>query len=443
MAAAYQLTITGIAIKTWHGTEFSSWALALSVAAILPIFAINLSSLVARRVVEGRHIKSEVIESAVLLSGRRIGHQLTLMAFLSLICVGTFLHIHSATEVMSTVGFFWMLLLLLLTNTWTLLWQVRFGRYYAEECYWPPALILGAARLGGLIGIIIALSLSNQSLAAAAFGLCVGTWIGLGCAHALLPSPSIARIIGAAPSRIEIQKQYRNNTLMLAGFAVGSISMIVIQFGIPPFMAILTPQRFNAFYLASVFNTVVIGVLVAAMAPMLAPLTRWHMRGDISSLMGIIQFSPILCASISLVALCFCWYVMDPILHTLSVRAASVEEIRMFLAILGFQTIIRNAAAGFAMYVSSAGSPWEMAAPLVIEIALTIIVAVPMGLFYGALPLLYGLIFAGALGSLYSSKIVASLHQSQQILLRTPFLSLLITQATICGVWWLIVRSSL
>ena len=443
MAAAYQLTITFMAIKAWHGTEFSSWALALSVAAIMPIFAINLSSLVARRVVEGLHSKSEVIEPAVLLSGRRIGHQLTFIAFVSLICAGTFLHMHSTTEVMSTAGFFWMLLLLLLTNTWVLLWQVRFGRYYADECYWPPALMFGAARMGGEIGMIIALALSNQSLAAAACGLCVGTWMGLGCAQVLLPSPSIVRIVGAGPSRTEIQKQYRKNTLMLSGFAVGSVSMIVIQYGIPPFMAILTAQRFNAFYLASVFNTIVIGVLAAAMAPMLAPLTRWHIRGEVSSLRSIILFSPILCASISFLALCFCWYAMDPILHAVTVRTASVEEIRIFLALLGFQTIIRNAAAGFAMYVSSAGSPREMAAPIIIEIALAVIVAVPVGLLYGALPLLYGLIFAGALGSLYSSRIVASLHQPQQISLRTSFSSLLIAQTTICGVWWWIVRSSL
>ena len=41
VAAAYQLAITGMGISAWHGAEFASWALALSIAAIAPIFAAN------------------------------------------------------------------------------------------------------------------------------------------------------------------------------------------------------------------------------------------------------------------------------------------------------------------------------------------------------------------------------------------------------------------
>src|ERR1700692_1272302 len=79
VAAAFQLTITGMASRTWHGAEFASWGLALSVAAIAPIFASNLSSVVARRVVEARHSKSCAAESAIVLAGRRLGKHLTCM----------------------------------------------------------------------------------------------------------------------------------------------------------------------------------------------------------------------------------------------------------------------------------------------------------------------------------------------------------------------------
>ena len=56
VAAAYQLGITAMGISTWHGAEFTQWARALSVAAIAPIFAANLSSVVTRRVVQARHV---------------------------------------------------------------------------------------------------------------------------------------------------------------------------------------------------------------------------------------------------------------------------------------------------------------------------------------------------------------------------------------------------
>jgi hypothetical protein len=443
VAAAYQLTIAGMGIRAWHRAEFASWALALSVSAIAPIFAANLSSVVTRRVVEARHGNSGATESAIVLAGRRIGQRLAGIAFAILICAGAWIQTRSVSGAMSTGAFLVLLVLVLLTNSWLPLWQVRFGQHYADERNWLPALTLAAARIGGALGMFGVLAAGSRSLVAAAVGLCAGTWAGLGSAQLLLPRPSSIGIDGPRPASLEIQKQYRNNLRLLSGFAIGAVSMLVIQYSIPPLIALIAPDRFNAFYLASALNTVAIGVLAAAMSAMLAPFTRWHARGDTKSLQRVTLFSPALCAISCLAALCFCWYAMGPVLHAVTVRAANIVDIRIFLALLGYQTIIRNAAAGYAMYIASAGSSRQMGAPLVIEIVLAFSVAVPIGWLYGERALLYGLSFSGLVGSLYSSKVLASLHRPDRISLRAAFSSLLLAQAAVCGLWWSIVEFGL
>jgi hypothetical protein len=265
----------------------------------------------------------------------------------------------------------------------------------------------------------------------------------LTCAQLLLPGPRATDIGGSNPTGQEIQRQYRTNVLLFSGFAVGAVSMLVIQYSIPPLMALIAPERFNAFYLASVLNTVAVGALAAGMSAMLAPLSRLHARGDTSSLRRVVLFSPVVCASGSLALLCFCWFAMGPVLHALTVRAASIDDIRIFLALLGFQTIIRTAAAGYAMFIAAAGSSRQMAAPLVIEIVLALTVAAPLGWWYGERALLYGVILSGLVGSLYSGKVVSSLHRPNRISLRTSLPALLVVQTAVCGAWWLIVRFSL
>lgn len=443
VAAAYQLAIAGIASRTWHGAEFASWGLALSVAAIAPLFAANLSIVMTRRVVQARHSKSGASEWAIVLAGRRVGKHLTYVALAILLCAGAWIQMRSVSGAMSTSAFLVLLVVLLLTNSWLLLSQVRFGQHYADERNWLPALTMAVARIGGTVGMIAGLAAGGERLAAAAFGLCAGTWTGLACAQLLLPKPRAPRIGESNPTEPEIQKQYRANILLCSGFAVGAVSMLVVQYSIPPLMALIAPERFNAFYLASTLNMVATGVLGAAMSPMLAPLSRWHARGDSSSLRRVALFSPIVCASSCFAVLCFLWYAMGPVLHTLTIRAASIDEIRTFLALLGFQTIIRNAAAGYGLYIASAGSSRQIAASLVVEIVLALAIAAPLGWWWGERALLCGLIFAGLASSLYSSRIVASLHRPNVIASRTALTSILVAQTAVCAAWWLVVGFSL
>ncbi len=442
VAAAYQLTITGTGSWAWHGAEFSAWALAFSVAAIAPLFAANLSSVLTRRLVEARHGPACATQPAIVEAGRRLGRHLTLLALAVLVCAGAWIHEHSVSGALPTSTFLALLLVLLLTNSWLLLWQVRFGQHFADERNWPPALMLAAARIGGAVGMIAGLAAGDHSLASAGFGLCAGTWIGLGCAHLALLKPKELKIRGAYPIGPDIRKQYRTNLQLLSGFAVGAVSMLVIQYSIPPLMALIAPDRFNAFYLASTLNTVAVGGLAAAMSAMLAPFARWQANGDSRVLNRAVLFSPLLCAGSCLAVLCFCWYALEPVLGALKLRAASIDDIRAFLAILGVQTIIRNAAGGYAMYIASVGSSRQMATPLLIEITLALTVAFPVGWLQGERALLYGLILSSLIGSVYSSKVVASISGQSQIALRKALPSILLAQIAVSGIWWQIVGSS-
>jgi hypothetical protein len=443
VAAAYQLTITGAGSRAWHGAEFLSWALAFSVAAIAPVFAANLSSVITRRVVEARHGLAGAAEIAIVEAGRRIGQHLTLLALVVLVCAGAWIHKRAAPGALPTSSFLMLLVLMLSTNSWLLLWQVRFGQHFADERNWPPALTLAAARIGGAMGMIAGLAASSQSLGAAGLGLCAGTWTGLAFAQLLLPRPQKIRIEGSYLGALDIQKQYKTNLRLLSGFAVGAASMLVIQYSIPPLMALIAPERFNAFYLASTLNTVAVGGLAAAMSALLAPFARWQVSGDAKSLRRVALFSPILCVSCCLAVLCLCWYTLDPVLHALKLRAANIEDIRAFLGILGIQTIVRNAAGGYAMYIAAVGSPRQMATPLIIEIILGLTLAFPLGWFYGESALLYGLIISSLIGSAYSSRVVASISGSHRIRLSAALPSILTAQAAASVVWLLIIKSSI
>lgn len=440
VAAGYQLGVTALGVQTWHGAEFASWALALSVAAIAPIFAANLSSVITRRVVEARHGAADANERATVIAGQRIGKRLAAAAIGVLIVGGVAVQARSDAGQLSTSAFTILLVVLLLTNSWLVLWQCRFGQHFADERNWLPALTLAAARFGGGLTLFAVLSAGRHGLFDAALGLCAGTWLGLAAARWLLPSPRFAEG-GRQTSPAEISQQLRTNLRLLSGFAVGATSLLVIQYSIPPLMALIAPERFNAFYLASTVNTVSVGVLAAATSAMLAPFTRWHARGDTQAFRQIVLYSPALCAGVCFLVLCFCWYTMEPVLKALTSRAARIEDIRDFLAMLGFQTIIRNSAAGYATYVSSAGTPRQMGAPLAIEIALAFVIAVPAGWFLGENALLYGMSAAGLIGSLYTSKVLASLPKADRISPRVTFPSLFGAQAAGCALWWFIVNS--
>ncbi len=443
VAAAYQMVITAIAVATWHGSDFAAWGLAMSIAAIAPIFSLSLSSVVTRRLVETRYSGSEKVGVAIVLAGRRISWGLASMAFVILLCTGAWIQGHSVSGPLTMSEFLICLVMLVSTNSWVLLWQVRFGQYYADERNWLPAYTLACARAGGILGMLVALAIGSQSLIAIAVGLFAGTWIALFVSELLLPSPQRTGGEGERPTTLEIRVQCQRNLQVLYGFAFGAASSLIIQYSIPPLIALIAPQRFGAFYLAGTFNAVALGVLSASMSALLAPFTRWHTTGSVRAMQRIALFSPILCVGVCLSILCVCWFTLELILDSLTTHSTDINDVRLFLALLGLQAIVRTSAAGYATYVSSAGTSRQMGTPLVVEMVLAFTVAVPLGWLFGVNALMLGLTLAGFIGSQFSSKAFTSLSVTAQIPARTAFASLLTAQLVGSALWWWIVGNIL
>ncbi|MBC2769839.1 hypothetical protein [Pusillimonas minor] len=428
-------------MSIWSGADFAAWGLAMSIAAIAPLLSVNLSNVVTRRLVEARHSLHDATATAIVLAGRRIGWGLTSAAFITLFSAGAWIQGWSSLNALTANKFLILLIILLLTNSWLLLWQVRFGQFFAEERNWIPALIFACARAGGLLGMLSVVALGNRNLIQVALGIFAGTWLTLITTRWALTRLRLVDSCGCIPTNLEIRVQLWCNLRILYGFAFGTASSLIVQYSIPPLIAIIEPQLFSSFYLAGILNSLAIGVLSSAMSALLAPFARWHTTGSTQALNRIGLFSPAVCAGMCLSVLCLCWFTLEFALNLLSPRSVHINDVRLFLALLGLQAIVRTAAAGFATYVSSAGTSRQMAIPLLIEIVLTLTVAVPLGWLFGVHSMLLGLTFAALIGSQFSSIAFAALCKPARITSRVAFASLLSAQLVGAALWWLIVST--
>lgn len=293
-----------------------------------------------------------------------------------------------------------------------------------------------------MLGMFIILALGSESLIGVAVGLFSGTWIALVISQLVLSGPNLTRSSGEVPNSLELNAQLKSNLKLLYGFAVSAASSLVIQYSITPLISVIAPQEFSAFYLASTFNAVALGALSASMSALLAPFTRWHTTGSVRVMQSVAVFSPMLCAAVCLLVLCACWFTLDFILGSQTASTAELDGVRRFLALLGLQAIVRTSAAGYATYVSSAGTSRQMGIPLVIEMVLAFTVAVPFGWIFGVNALMLGLTLAGFIGSQFSSIALASLSVTAQVSARTPFVSLLTAQLFGSALWWWLVGDS-
>jgi len=435
ITAVYQLGLTAIATRVWHGTDFSSWALALSVAAIAPLFGANLSSVVTRRVVAARHGDGRLDESAIVASARRLGRQLAACALVVLLVAGIGVGSHSSSVKLEGLSFLMLIAQLLAANVWIVLWQVRFGQYYADERNWSPALTLTLARAMALVGFYLALRFSDNGLHSAGAGVLVGTWCGLALSRVLLPAPKPPEVAARADRR---QSEYRENLMVFSGFVIWSVGSLIIQYGIPPLFAVIAPARFNAFYLASTLNLIAIGAVAAAMSALLAPLSRWHATNNDAPMRRMILLAPLVCSGGCVVVMAAAWFALEPVLRALNTHAATAEQIRPFLAVLGLQTIVRTAAMGYSVSMAAAASVRQMSAPIVLEIVLTFTVAAPLGWWGGPVALLGGLVFAGFVSSIFTCWIGVRLSPRAVVGAPHALAVFVASQSVACIAWWLI-----
>jgi hypothetical protein len=236
-------------------------------------------------------------------------------------------------------------------------------------------------------------------------------------------------------SRDELKSAVRTNLQIYAGFAVWAVGALVIQYGLPPLIAIIAPDRFNAFYVASTLNLVALGSLSAAMSALLAPLSRLHARGDGEPLRRLAVYGPLFCASWCLIALSLAWFTLEPILSAIQSKGSTADAIRPFLALLGFQTIVRMSTIGYAVSLASVGNAQQMSGAILLEIAITFVVGVPLGLRYGADALIAVLVLAGFAASVYTASVGLQLHPRRLVSKARALAILIASQALICIAW--------
>jgi hypothetical protein len=443
VSAIYQLSITSLAFAAWDGAKFAVWGLAMSVSSMAPILSANLSNVVTRRLIESRHSSADHEVPVILASARLLGRWLTFFSLAVLFCAGSLLQRKVEIEELTAGTFLLLLVILLSTNSWALLHQVRFGQHFADERNWLPAITVAAARGGGLLGLSLALVFRRDDLLVCAIGLGVGTWAALFAVNLALPAPLGTMPVMVRPSIRQVHGEIRKSLRVLSGFAIGTFSILAVQYSIPPLVAVISPHQFSAFYVASAINMTAVGTLGAAMSALLAPFSRWNAIGDIRGIKYLALYGPMFCVGLSLVVLAFCWFALSHILEILGVRPTDIRDIRFFLALLGFHSIVRTAAAGFATYVSSAGTGTKIAAPLIIELVLAFAIAFPLGVAFGTSALVLGLVFSSLVGSLYSSRTLVSLRLAANISTRKAMFSLLAAQTLGSAVWLLIVGASI
>jgi hypothetical protein len=440
VTASYQLALAGLASRSWQGSDFASWALALSVASICQLFSANLSSVVTRRIVTARHSGSTAPEGAIVVAATRQSTQLAGLAVITLMIGGLLTHMASRASNAPLPMFCTLLLLLLGSQVWIVVLQARFGLQFADENNWAPALTMAAARLGGLGGFAACLWAGDANLLLAAVGLFIGTWATLGLASAVIRRPTDAHIEATAD---DVHREYRTNLKLLSGFAIWAIASLLIQYGIPPLVAIIEPTQFNAFYLASTLNLIALGTIAAAMSALLAPMSRWHAAGDSEPMRRMVLWGPLLCSMCSLLVLALAWNLLGPMLSLLSSKAASVNDIHTFLALLGLQTIVRTAAMGYSVGLASAGTPRQMVTPILLEITLTLAAASLVIWRLDTRALLLGLILAGWVSTLCTCQIGAKLAGNGGVSRFRAMTTFVSSQAGVSLLWCWIVRDAL
>lgn len=444
VAAGYQLGATAIAARIWRDSAFTTWALALSVTSIAPLFASSLSSVVTRRLVDARHSSNGTSEHAIAQAAQKIGHRLAMLAMALLLVAGLELQHRAALNATGSGTFAALLLLLLTSQIWFVLLQARFGMHYADEQNWPPAIYLALARGGALAGLAAAVQWASADMLVCAFAMAAGAWAGVAIARALVPSPRVVQTMATSTSTSDaVAAQYKANIAVLGGFAIWSLGSLVIQYGVPPIVSVIAGRSFNAFYLASTLNLIAIGAITAAMSALLAPMSRWHATNSSTPLRRMVHYGPLACALSCVAVLAIAWLGLDAALSALSTRAATADEIRPFLAILGFQTILRTAAMGASISLASAGSIRQMSAPIVLEIVVTIVLAPLMGWWASTRGILTALVIAALVSSNYTSRIGLTLDRTNMLQHTHCLAIFMLSQVLACAAWWCIVRNFL
>jgi hypothetical protein len=203
-------------------------------------------------------------------------------------------------------------------------------------------------------------------------------------------------------------------------------------------MSIPGAAHYNAFYLAYSLNLVLSGVVGAIGSATLAPVARLGATGDRFAMVQALTYLPMLIA-LSLVTALFGMRLAMPLLVThWSHGIAGAGDVNAYLFLLGFQTIARSLSVVFGIVLASRATALRLVGPSLLELAVVLLVAVPLGSFFGERAFLLALGGAGLTAALALAVVgilVAGLDRSDR---RRVMLRFAITEGVALAAWWLL-----
>lgn len=396
--AIAQLAMAAIAARVFDATAFASWTVLLSLAALTPLFSANLSSIVTRCLV--MHEQEVGQAPAILLAARQLARRLGLLALVCIALAVWAIRPWSAPlQQIAPHTLAWASVLLILAQLWQIGMQTTIGWHYAREHAWAVAAATTLIRLAALAGMAVAWAAGSTDAATVAGLVCAAAW----AAVALVRQLGFAPTVDSTADPAAVRRHAAQIRQLAQGFAVWSLGSAAIQYGLPAVMSMLAAARYNAFFLAYTLNLVALGVLGSVATALMAPVARSVASGNRRPLGRAVFWGPVLTALALLLMLTVVQASSGLVAHRLAPGVASADDVRHYVYLLGFQAISRTQALVFSVLLSAAGTPKQVAWPIVLEILVVLGVAGPVGVLWGGDAFLIALAVAGLIAALFVS----------------------------------------
>jgi hypothetical protein len=151
-----------------------------------------------------------------------------------------------------------------------------------------------------------------------------------------------------------------------------------------------------------------------------------------------LTYLPILIALFLVTALVGLKLAMPLLVTKWSHGVASAVDVNYYLALLGLQTIARSLAVVFGIVMASRAIGLRLVGPSMLELAVVIFIAVPLGSLFGERAFLLALGGAGLTAALAVAVVgilIAGLERTDQ---RRLILQFAVTEGAALSAWWLL-----
>ena len=396
MVAVSQLGMTAIAARSFAADTFALWTVLISMAALSPLFGANLSAIVTRSLVSVEQ-GGEAARTAILQAAQRLAHQLSGVALVSICALVLAIRPyspplqHSALPSVMLAG-----ALLVVAQLWQVSLLPAMGWHYAREQAWWVAGTTGFVRLSTLGAMLLAWLWAGGDATLTAALVCAVAWTAVAICWRMGFTP----VAKGMPDPLLTGQHGAQIRQLAKAFAVWSLGSAAIQYGLPAVMSILAGARYNAFYLAYTLNLVALGIVGSVATALMAPVTRLVGAEDKPALKRAIFWGPVATAAVLAGMLVMLQVATPLVVRYLAPGVAAEGDVGWFIYLLGFQTLTRSLALVYSVILSAAGSPRQVAAPILIEIAMVLAMALPAGLHWGDTAFLAALGLAGLVAAL-------------------------------------------